>query len=66
MSWSIGDNRNLFLKSKSKLGLCHIVPTTPKTSLKYFTLTVVEMQQLPDTEKTNSKKRNILHKMDYM
>ena len=56
MSWNIGDNRNLFLKSKSKLGLCHIVPTTQKTSPEYLTLTVVEMQQLPDTEKTDSKK----------
>ena len=57
MSWNIGDNRNLFLKLKSKLGLCHVVLTTSKTSLKKFTLTVVEMQQLPDTEKSGSKKQ---------
>ena len=56
MSWNIGDNRNLFLKLKSKLGLYHVVPTTPKTSPEKLTLTVVEMQQLPDTEKTDSKK----------
>ena len=55
MSWNIGDNRNLFLKLKSKLGLYHVVLTTPKTSPKKLTLTVVEMQRLPDIEKTDSK-----------
>ena len=55
MSWIIGDNKNLFLKLKSKLGLYHVVLTTPKTSLEKLTLTVVEMQQLPDTEKIDSK-----------
>ena len=51
MSWNIGKNRNLFLKLKPKLGLYHVVLTTPKK----LTLTVVEMQQLPDIEKTYSK-----------
>ena len=55
MSWNIGDNRNLFLKLKSKLGLYHVVLTTPKTSPEKLTLTVVEMQQLSDIEKTDSK-----------
>ena len=55
MSWNIGDNRNVFLKLKSKLGLSHVVLTTPKTSPKKLTLTVVEMQQLSDIEKTDSK-----------
>ena len=55
MSWNIGDNRNLFLKLKSKLGLCHVVLTTPKTSPEKHTLTVVEMQKLPDIEKTDAK-----------
>ena len=55
MSWNIGDNRNLFLKLKSKLGLFLVVLTTPKTSPENLTLTVVEMQQLPDIEKTVSK-----------
>ena len=55
MSWDIGDNRNLFLKLKSKLGLYHVVHTTPKASPEKFTLTVVEMQLLPDIEKTDSK-----------
>ena len=52
MSWNIGDNRNL--KLKSKLALHHIVLTTPKTSPEKLSLTVVEMQQLPDIEKTDS------------
>ena len=56
MSWNIGDNRNLFLKLKSKLGLYHVVLTTPKTSPGKLTLTVVEMQQLPNIEKTGPKK----------
>ena len=56
MIWNIGDKRNLFLKLKSKLGLYHVVPTTPKTSPEKLTLTVVEMQQLPDIEKTDCKK----------
>ena len=55
MSWNIGGNRNLFLKLKSKLGLYHVVLTTPKTSPEKLTLTVVEMQQLPDIGKTDSK-----------
>ena len=60
MSWNIGDNRNLFLKLKSKVGLYHVVLTTPKTSPKKLILTVVEMQQLLDIEKIDSKER-----MDY-
>ena len=55
MSWNIGEYRNLFLKLKSELGLYHVVPTTPKTSPEKLTLTLVEMQQSPDTEKTDSK-----------
>ena len=55
MSWNIGDNRNLFLKLKSKLGLSHVVLTTPKTSRDKLTLTVVAKKQLPVIEKTDSK-----------
>ena len=51
----IGDNRNLFFKLESKSGLYHVVLTTPKTSSEKLTLTVVEMQQLSDIEKTDSK-----------
>ena len=55
MSWKFGYKRNLFLKLKPKLGLFHVLLTTPKTSPEKLTLTVVEMQQLPDIEKTDSK-----------
>ena len=55
MSWNIGENRKLFLKLKSKLGLHHHVLTTPKTSPEKNTLTLVEMQQLPGIEKVDSK-----------
>ena len=55
MSWITGDNRNLFLKLKSKLGPHHVVLTTPETSREKLTLTVVETKQLPEIEKTNSK-----------
>ena len=54
MSWNIGDNRNLFLKLKSKLGLYHVALRS-KNSPKKITLTVVETQQLPDIEKADSK-----------
>ena len=55
MSLNIGENRNLFLKLKSKLGLHHVVLTTPKTSPEKITLTLVEMQQLREIEKVVSK-----------
>ena len=55
MSWNIGENRNLFLKLKSKLGHYHVVLTTPKTSPEKNTLTLVEMQQLPEIEEVDSK-----------
>ena len=37
------------------MGLNHVVLTTPKASPEKLTVTVVEMQQLPDIEKTDSK-----------
>ena len=55
MSWNIGENRNLFLKLKSKLGLYHVVLTTPRTTPEKINLTLVEMQQLPQNEKIDSK-----------
>ena len=54
MSWNIGDNRNLFLKLKTKLGLYHVVLKS-KDSPGKITLTLVETQQLPDIEKVDSK-----------
>ena len=55
MSWNIAQRRNLFLKFKSKLGLYHVVLTISKTSPGKPTLTLVEVQQLPDIDKTDSK-----------
>ena len=56
MSWNIGDNRNLFLKLKTKLGLYHVqLRSKPKDSPVKFMLTLVEIQQLPDIEKVDSK-----------
>ena len=55
MSWKIGDRRSLFLKLKSKLGLCHDEFTPLKLSSAKLPLTVVEKQQLPDIKKTDSK-----------
>ena len=53
-SWNIGDKRNLFLKLKTKLGLYH-VELKSKDSPEKITLTLVETQQLPDIEKSDSK-----------
>ena len=54
MSWNIGDNRNLFFKLKTKLGLYH-VELESKDSPVEVTLTLVETQQLSDFEKADSK-----------
>ena len=54
MSWNIGDNRNLFLKPETKLGVYH-VELRSRDSPEKSTLTVVETQQLPDYEKSDSK-----------
>ena len=52
MSWNIRDNRNLLFKLKTKLGLYH-VELRSKGSPEQITL--VETQQLPDIEKSDSK-----------
>ena len=57
MSWNIGDNRNLFLKLKTKLGLYHI-ELKSKDSPGKITLTLVETQQMPDIEKVDSKEES--------
>ena len=54
MSWNIGDNRNLFLKLKTKLGLYH-VELRSKDSPEKIRPTPVETQQLPDIEKSDSR-----------
>ena len=55
MSWNIGDNRNLFLRLKTKLGLYHVELRKPKDFPGIITLTLVETQQLPDIEKIDWK-----------
>ena len=55
MSWNIGDNRNLLLKLKTKLGLHHVELRKPKYSPEKITLSLVETQYLPDFEKDDSK-----------
>ena len=55
MSWDIAENRNLFFKWKSKMGLYLVVLTTPETSPEKNTFTLVEMQQLPEIEKVDSR-----------
>ena len=55
MSWNIGENRTLFLKMKSKLGLYHVVLTASETSPGKITLTLAEMQHLPEIENVESK-----------
>ena len=54
MSWNSGDNRILFLKLKTKLGLYH-VDFKSKDFPKKNTLNLVETQQLPNNEKSDSK-----------
>ena len=56
MSWDVGENRNLFLTLKTKLGLYNVeVRSKPKGSPEKNTLTLIETQQLPDIEKIDSK-----------
>ena len=43
------------------MGLHHVVLTTPKISAEELALTVSEMQQLPDTKKTDSKEEIYLN-----
>ena len=56
MSWNNGDNRNLFLKLNTDLGLYHVeLRSKLKLSPENIMLTLVETQQLPDIEKIDSK-----------
>ena len=55
MIWNNEEKRILFHKMKSKLGIYHVVQTTPKTPPEKSTLTLVETQQLPEIEKVDSK-----------
>ena len=55
MSWNIGDNRNIFLKLRTKLGLYHVLLTSSEQTPKKVNLTIVEMQQLPEVGKFDSE-----------
>ena len=56
MTWNIGDSRKLFLKLKTKLRQYRVeFSSKPKDSPEKITLTLVETQQLPDIQKTDSK-----------
>ena len=55
MILKIGDDRILFLKIKTKVGLYHVELRKPKDSPEKITLTLVETQQLPHIEKVDSK-----------
>ena len=55
MSWNIGDNRNVFLKLRTKLGLYHVLLTSSEQTPKKVNLTIVEMQQLPGVGKFDSE-----------
>ena len=51
MSWIIGDNRNVFVKLRTKLGHYHVLLTSSEQTPKKVNLTIVEMQQLPEVGK---------------
>ena len=55
MSWNIGESRNSFLRLKTKLGLYHVVLTTPKSSPTKITLTIAALQQLPSSNIARTK-----------
>ena len=57
MSWNIGDNRNVFLKLRTKLGLYHVLSTSSEQTSKKVSLTCVEMQQLPAGRKFDSENK---------
>ena len=56
MSWNIEDNRIVFLKLRTKLGLSHVLLTSSEQTPKKVSLTVVEMQQLPEVGQFDSEK----------
>ena len=57
MTWNsqfLGDNKNLFLKIKTKLGLYHVL-LRKEVSPKKITPTLLKTQQMPDIERNDSK-----------
>ena len=57
MSWNIGDNRNVFLKLRTTLGLYHVLLTSSEQTPKKVNLTIVEIQQLPEVGKFDSENK---------
>ena len=55
MNWNIGDNRNVFLKLKTEMGLCHVLLTSSEPAPKKVSLIIVEMRQLPEVGKFDSE-----------
>ena len=55
MSWNIGDNRRVFLKLRTKMGLYHVILTSSEQTPKKVNRTIVEMQQLPEVGKFDSE-----------
>ena len=64
MSWNVGYNRNLFLKLKIMLGIHHVVLTTPETAPEKHTLSMVEIDKLPNNDRTDSEEEIFSPKMD--
>ena len=65
MIWKNEDNRILFFKSKTNLGLHHVAVTTPKTSRENHAPSVVELQQVPDSKKSVPKEESSFLKVTY-
>ena len=55
MSCNLGDNRNVFLKLRTKLWLYHVLLTSSEQTPKKVNLTIVEMQGLPEVGKFDSE-----------
>ena len=60
MNHNNGDKRKHFFKPKSNLVHHHIVFTNQKSFPEEIKITAVEMQELPETEKTVLKKSSCL------
>ena len=57
MRRNIGDNRIVFLNLKTKLGLYHVLLTSSEQTPKKVSLTIVEIQQLPEIGKFDSENK---------
>ena len=55
MSWNIGENRNMFPGTKTKLGLYYVVLRTPKSSPTKITQTIAELHPFIELEQGEGK-----------